>query len=141
PSIFVANSTEMKRITSVASNKKKTFLSEKEIIKIVENFVYGIISIQRFNIETAENSKSHFEIRYKRDPSLYALDIAFRRKIAGQELTEADKKHKNFSKIKLCFDNIEVKEEEGRYLIESKHSLVKSLLKKQSKQSELKSSP
>ncbi|MGH1740085.1 hypothetical protein [Enterococcus lactis] len=126
-------------IVDEENKRKRLFImdSEKEIIKIVENFVYGIISIQRFNIETAENSKSHFEIRYKRDPSLYALDIAFRRKIAGQELTEADKMHKNFSKIKLCFDNIEVKEEEGRYLIESKHSLVKSLLKKQSKQSEL----
>ncbi|NTM28285.1 hypothetical protein HQ710_13755, partial [Enterococcus faecium] len=126
-------------IVDEENKRKRLFImdSEKEIIKIVENFVYGIISIQRFNIETAENSKSHFEIRYKRDPSLYALDIAFRRKIAGQELTEADKKHKNFSKIKLCFDNIEVKEEEGSYLIGSKHGLVKSLLKKQSKQSEL----
>lgn len=35
PSIFVANSTEMKRITSVASNKKKTFLSEKDYNKSV----------------------------------------------------------------------------------------------------------
>lgn len=37
PSIFVANSTEMKRITSVASNKKKTFLSEKDYNKSVES--------------------------------------------------------------------------------------------------------
>ncbi|MDA3976106.1 hypothetical protein [Enterococcus thailandicus] len=111
--------------------------SEKEIIKIIENFVYGIISIQRFNIETAESSNSHFEIRYKRDPSLSALDIALRRKIDGQELTEADKNHKNFSKIKLCFDNVEVREEEGNYIVRSKHGLVKNLLEKQRKQREL----
>lgn len=111
--------------------------TEKEIITIIENFVYGIISIQRFNIETAENSKPHFVITYKRDPSLSALDIALRRKFDGHELTEVDKKHEDYSKIKLCFDNVEIIEEEGNYIIKSNHGLVKSLLEKQRKQREL----
>ena len=37
PSIIVANSKAMNRVSSVVSNKKKTFLSEKEYDKSVES--------------------------------------------------------------------------------------------------------
>lgn len=107
----------------------------KIVTKFINDFIYGIISLQKYNIHSDDDTNQDFVINYKTDELGIELMRVIQRKLQNKPLEE------NISlREKYIFDNIVVKDDsdnDGYFSLSSKDEIVQSALEKYEKQMNL----